>query len=80
MERLPLRRREDERGTPELEAARAGFETGRNSFLALIEAERNLRVTSDGFEKAKATRSQAHAEFLHALGLFPDHFEEGTTQ
>ena len=52
-----------------VEAARAGFETGRNSFLALIEANRNLRMTSDGLEKARAERSQARTEFLRELGL-----------
>lgn len=53
-----------------IEAARAGFETGRNSFLTLIEANRHLRVTADGLEKARAERSKARTEFLRALGLF----------
>jgi len=50
-------------------AARAGFETGRNSFLALIDAERSLRTTALGLEKARAERSQSRAELRRALGL-----------
>ena len=50
-------------------AARAGFETGRNSFLVLIDAEQNLRTTSLGLERARAERSQARTELLRALGV-----------
>ena len=63
-----------------VEAARAGFETGRNSLLALIEADRSLRMTSDGLERARAERSQARTEFLLALGLFSAPTEEVSTR
>jgi len=54
-----------------VEAARAGFETGRNSFLALIEAERSLRDNRLGYEEARATVSRRHAELERALGRVP---------
>lgn len=52
-------------------AARAGFETGRNSFLALIEAERNLRTTRLGYEEAKTDLSRRLAELERAVGRIP---------
>ena len=55
----------------QVEAARAGFETGRNSFLALIEAERNLRTVRLGREEALANVSRRHAELQGALGEMP---------
>lgn len=55
----------------QVEAARAGFETGRNSFLALIEAERNLRTTRLGYEQALADVSRRTAELDRALGRTP---------
>ena len=59
-------------------AARTGFETGRNSFLALIDAERNLRTTSLGLDKAEAERSQARTELLRALGSLATKAPEAT--
>jgi len=51
-----------------IEAARAGFETGQNSFLVLIDAERNLRTVKLGQEKARATLSRRTTELLQATG------------
>jgi len=55
----------------QVEAARVGFETGRNSFLALIEAERNLRTTRLGYEEALANVSRRTAELDRAVGRVP---------
>ncbi len=49
-------------------AARAGFETGRDSFLVLIDAERDLRTTELGREEARAEFSRRSAELLRATG------------
>lgn len=56
-------------------AARAGFETGRNSFLALIEAERNLRTSRLGYDEALATVSRRRAELERAVGRIPGLYE-----
>lgn len=55
----------------QVEAARSGFETGRNSFLALIEAERNLRSTRLGYEEALTSVSRRMTELERALGRLP---------
>jgi outer membrane protein TolC len=55
----------------QVEAARAGFETGQNSFLALIEAERNLRTARLGYEEALADLSRRHTELERAAGRMP---------
>jgi outer membrane protein TolC len=52
-------------------AARSGFETGRNSFLALIDAERNLRNVELGYEEALASLGHRRAELDRALGRIP---------
>jgi len=52
----------------QVEAARAGFETGRNSFLALIDAERNLRNVELAYEQALANVSRRRAELDRAMG------------
>jgi outer membrane protein, heavy metal efflux system len=52
-------------------AARAGFETGRNSFLALIDAERGLRNVELGYEEALADMSRRVAELESATGRLP---------
>ena len=52
-------------------AARSGFETGRNSFLALIDAERNLLSVELGYEKALASLGQRRAELDQELGHLP---------
>lgn len=49
-------------------AARAGFETGRNSFLAVIEAEKNLRSVELRVEGALAAVQRREAELQRALG------------
>jgi len=55
----------------QVEAARVGFETGRNSFLALIEAERNLRTTRLGYQETRANVSRRAAELERAVGRIP---------
>jgi len=52
----------------QVEAARAAFETGRTSFLAVIDAERNLRRVELGYEQALADASRRHAELERASG------------
>lgn len=52
-------------------AARSGFETGRNSFLALIDGERNLRNVELGHEEALANLGRRRAELDRALGRIP---------
>lgn len=49
-------------------AARAGFESGRNSFLALIEAERSQRSVELAHHQALADANRARAELDRALG------------
>lgn len=55
----------------QIAAARSGFETGRNSFLALIDAERNLRNVELGFEEALANLGRRRAELDRSLGRVP---------
>jgi cobalt-zinc-cadmium efflux system outer membrane protein len=55
----------------QVEAARAGFESGRNSFLALIDAERNLRNVRLGYEEAQAEVGRRLAELDQARGHIP---------
>lgn len=52
-------------------AARSGFETGRNSFLALIDAERNLLEVELGYEEALANLGRRRAELDRARGRVP---------
>ncbi len=52
-------------------AARSGFETGRHSFLTLIDAERNLRNVELGYEEALANLGRRRAELDRALGRIP---------
>lgn len=52
-------------------ASRSGFETGRNSFLALIDAERNLRNVELGYEEALADLGRRRAELDRSLGRIP---------
>ena len=54
-----------------VDAARAGFETGRNGFDSLIEAERELRDAELDRENALAKLSQRHAELQRAIGALP---------
>ena len=55
----------------QIRAARAGFETGQNSFLALIEAERNQRSVRLGYEEALTDFYRRGAELDRALGRIP---------
>ena len=55
----------------QVDAARSGFETGRNSFLTLIDAERNLRNVELGYEEALANLGRRRAELDRALGRIP---------
>ncbi|MBW2279967.1 MAG: TolC family protein [Deltaproteobacteria bacterium] len=55
----------------QIAAARSGFETGRNSFLALIDAERNLRNVELGYEEALADLSRRRAELDQTVGRIP---------
>jgi outer membrane protein TolC len=55
----------------QVDAARSGFETGRNSFLALIDAERNLRNVELGYEESLANLGRRRAELDRALGHIP---------
>ena len=55
----------------QVSAARSGFESGRNSFLALIEAEKNLRSVKLSLERAYADLQRRQAELTRALGRIP---------
>jgi len=55
----------------QVQAARSGFETGTNSFLALIDAERNLLNVELGHEEALANLGRRRAELDRALGRIP---------
>ena len=55
----------------QVDAARSGFETGRNSFLALIDAERNLLTVTLGYEEALANLGRRRAELDRARGRVP---------
>jgi outer membrane protein, heavy metal efflux system len=52
-------------------AARSGFETSQNSFLALIEAERNQRTVELGYQQALADFETRRAQLDHTLGRIP---------
>lgn len=57
--------------TDQIRAARAGFETGQNNFLALIEAQRGQRSVELGFEEALTNFYRRRAELDRALGIIP---------
>ncbi|HIF98040.1 MAG TPA: TolC family protein [Myxococcales bacterium] len=61
----------------QVEAALAGYETGRNSFLTLIVAERNLRDTELGYEAARTNVSRRYAELQRAIGRTPGLAQDG---
>jgi outer membrane protein TolC len=52
-------------------AARSGFETGANTMLALIDAERSLRTAELNYHQAVADAFSRRAELDRALGLLP---------
>ena len=55
----------------QVRAARAGVESGTNSFLALIEAEKNLRSADLGYEEAIASWQRRLARLARQLGRLP---------
>lgn len=56
----------------QVRAASAGLETGMNSFVALIGAEKNLRDVELGYETSIATVDRRLAELARAVGRLPD--------
>ena len=61
----------------QLAAAGAGFTAGRNSFLAVIEAEKSLRSVERDFQIARADRHRRAAELDWAVGRIPGRPENG---
>lgn len=61
---LPLARQQ-------IEAARAGYQTGRGSFQGVIDAERSLREIELGWFVAQAQLRQALARLQRAVGVMP---------
>lgn len=54
-----------------IDAARAGFITGQNPFMAVIEAEKNLRSVELEYQMARADYAQRRGELDRALGKIP---------
>jgi outer membrane protein TolC len=62
-----------------IDAARAGFITSQNPFMAVIEAERNLRGVELEYQMKRAEYVKRRAELDRALGLVPGlDWKEGT--
>ncbi|MFZ1865525.1 MAG: TolC family protein [Polyangiales bacterium] len=61
----------------QIDAAEFGYETGRNSFQALIDAERSLRTLQVQYEDALASLGQRAAELDRARGVLPVIGKEG---
>jgi outer membrane protein TolC len=55
----------------QIDAAGFGYETGRNSFQALIDAERSLRRLEIEYEEVLASLGQRAAELDRARGILP---------
>jgi outer membrane protein TolC len=55
----------------QIDAAGFGYDTGRNSFQALIDAERSLRTLEIEYEDALASFGQRAAELDRARGILP---------
>ena len=64
----------------QVDAARAGFTTSRNDFVAVIAAERNLRGVELDYQIARASCDQRRAELDRALGRMPGLGEEEVTR
>jgi outer membrane protein TolC len=58
-------------------AARVGFESGRNGFQVLLDAEKNQRGVELRFEEALADVQRRQAELQRALGRVPGLPREG---
>jgi cobalt-zinc-cadmium efflux system outer membrane protein len=56
----------------QVEAARAGFTTSRNPFVAVIDAEKNLRSVELDYQMARADLSRRYGELERALGRMPE--------
>lgn len=54
-----------------LDAARAGFITSQNSFMAVVEAEKNLRSVELEYQVARADYARRRGELDRALGKMP---------
>ncbi|KPK17395.1 MAG: hypothetical protein AMJ62_01460 [Myxococcales bacterium SG8_38] len=61
----------------QIDAAEFGYETGRNSFQALIDAERSLRTLEIQYEDALADLGQRAAELDRARGILTGVSAEG---
>jgi len=61
----------------QIDAAEFGYEAGRNSFQALIDAERSLRTLEIEYEDALASLGQRAAELDRARGIVPGIVLEG---
>jgi cobalt-zinc-cadmium efflux system outer membrane protein len=61
----------------QIDAAEFGYETGRNSFQALIDAERSLRTLEIQYEDALASLGRRAAELDRARGVLPVIGNEG---
>jgi len=55
----------------QIDAAGFGYDTGRNSFQALIDAERSLRTLEIQYEEVLASLGQRAAELDRARGILP---------
>ena len=55
----------------QIDAAGFGYDTGRNSFQALIDAERSLRTLEIEYERVLASLGQRAAELDRARGILP---------
>lgn len=61
----------------QVEAARAGFDSGKNSFVAVIEAEKNLRTVELRYQEAIASYYQRLARLDRAVGRIPFSSSQG---
>jgi outer membrane protein TolC len=55
----------------QIDAARAGFVTSQNPFLAVIQAEKNLRQVELEYQMARADYVRRRGELDRALGRMP---------
>ena len=55
----------------QIDAARIGYETGRDSFQALVAAERSLRTLELQYEESVADLGRRRAELQRAIGHLP---------